>query len=54
MKPTIKGLRALYFYYLFLLRKAQRQPIQQVSFLLREDIRKMDEYSEQAKLLGKY
>ncbi len=54
IKPTIKGLRALYFYYLYLLRKAQRQPSQQVSFLIREDIRKMDEYSEQAKLLGKY
>jgi len=54
MKPTIKGLRTLYFYYLYLLRKAQRQPAQQVSFLLREDIRKMDEYSEQAKLLGRY
>ena len=54
MKPTIKGLRALYFHYLYLLRRAQRQPVQQVSFLLREDIRKMDEFSAQAKLLGKY
>jgi hypothetical protein len=54
MKPTIKGLRALYFYYLFLIRKAQRQPTQQVSFLLREDIRRMDEITAQAKLLGKY
>ena len=54
MKPTIKGLRALYFYYLYLLRKARSQPTQQVSFLLREDIRKMDEFSAQAKLLGKY
>lgn len=54
MKPTIKGLRALYFYYLYLLRKAQRQPAQPASFLLREDIRKMDEYAAQAKLLGKH
>jgi hypothetical protein len=54
MKPTIKGLQALYLYYLYLLRKAQRQPAQQVSFLLREDIRKMDDFSAQAKLLSKY
>lgn len=53
MKPTIKGLRALYFYYLYLLRKAQRQP-ESASFLLREDIRKMDEFSSQTKLLCKY
>ena len=54
MKPTIKGLRALYFYYLYLLRKAQRQPTQQVPFLLREDMRKMDKFSAQTKLLCKY
>ena len=53
-KPTIKGLRALYFYYLYLLRKAQRQPAQQVSFLLREDIRIIDEFSVKTKLLCKY
>ncbi len=53
IKPTIKGLRALYFYYLYLLRKAQRQP-ESAPFLLREDIRKMDEFSAQTKLLCKY
>ena len=53
MKPTIKGLRALYFYYLYLLRKAQRQP-ESAPFLLREDIRKMDEFSAQTKLLCKH
>ena len=53
MKPTIKGLRALYFYYLYLLRKAQRQP-ESAPFLLRGDIRKMDEYSAQTKLLCKH
>ena len=53
MKPTIKGLRALYFYYLYLLRKAQRQP-ESAPFLLREDVRKMDEFSEQSKLLCKH
>lgn len=53
MKPTIKGLRALYLYYLYLLRKAQRQP-ESAPFLLREDIRKMDEFSAQTKLLCKH
>lgn len=53
MKPSVKGLRALYFYYLYLLRKAQRQP-ESAPFLLREDIRKMDEYSAQTKLLCKH
>jgi hypothetical protein len=53
IKPTIKGLRALYFYYLYLLRKAQRQP-ESAPFLLREDIRKMDEFSAQTKLLCKH
>jgi len=53
VKPTIKGLRALYFYYLYLLRKAQRQP-ESAPFLLREDIRKMDEFSAQTKLLCKH
>lgn len=53
MKPTIKGLRALYFYYLYLLRKAQRQP-ESAPLLLREDIRKMDEFSAQTKLLCKH
>ena len=54
LKPSIKGLRALYFHYLYLLRKAQRQPTQYVSFLLREDIRKMDAFTAQTKLLCKY
>lgn len=53
MKPTIKGLRALYFYYLYLLQKAQRQP-ESAPFPLREDIRKMDEFSAQTKLLCKH
>ena len=53
IKPTIKGLRALYFYYLNLLRKAQRQP-ESAPFLMREDIRKIDEFSAQTKLLCKH
>lgn len=54
-RPSVKGLRALYLHYVFLLRKALRQPaVRRVSFLLREDIRKMDEYSEQARFLCKY
>ena len=53
MKPTIKALRALYLYYLYLLRKAQRQP-ESAPILLREDIRKMDEFFAQTKLLCKH
>jgi hypothetical protein len=53
-RSSVKGLRALYFHYLYLLRKAQRQPMQRVSFLLREDIRKMHEFAAQIKLLCKY
>lgn len=48
---TWKGLRALYFYYLYKLREAQRQPTGQAPFLLREDLRLMDALSEQAKFL---
>lgn len=51
---TWKGLRALYFYYLYKLREAQRQPVGQVPFLLREDLRLMDAVSEQAKFLHRH
>jgi hypothetical protein len=50
---SIKGLRALYFHYVYLLQKAHRQPTKSASFLLREDIRKMDEFTTQTKLLWK-
>ena len=53
-RVTWKGLRALYFYYLLKLREAQRQPLAQVPFLLREDLRLMDAISEQAKFLHRH
>jgi hypothetical protein len=51
-KVTWKGLRALYFHYLHMLRKAQRSP-NEAAFLLREDLVQLDRISDQAKLLGK-
>ena len=53
-RVTWKGLRALYFYYVFKLREAQRQPAGQAPFLLREDLRLMNAISEQAKFLHKH
>ena len=53
-RVTWKGLRALYFYYLYKLREAQRQPLGQASFLLREDLRLLDSISEQAKFLHRH
>lgn len=53
-RVTWKGLRALYFYYLYKLRRAQRQPAGQAPFLLREDLRLMDAISEQAKFLHRH
>ncbi len=53
-RVTWKGLRALYFYYLYKLREAQRQPTGNAPFLLREDLRLMGAISEQAKLLYRY
>ncbi len=50
-RVTWKGLRALYFYYLYKLREAQRQPAGQAPFLLREDLCLIDSISEQAKFL---
>jgi len=51
---TWKGLRALYFHYLYKLRAAQRQPTGQTPFLLREDLRLMDAITEQAKFLHRH
>lgn len=49
-KVTWKGLRALYFYYLYKLRRAQSQP-ESVHHLIREDLRYLDELTAQAKFL---
>ena len=53
-RVTWKGLRALYFYYLYKLREAQRQPVGKAPFLLREDLRLMDAISEQVKFLHRH
>lgn len=52
-KITFRGLRALYFHYLYLLRKARHQPSAVVPAVLRDDLRKLDEYSRQTVLLMK-
>ena len=52
-KITFKGLQALYFHYLYLLRKARSHPQERVPFALREDLRKLDEFSRQTVLLIK-
>ena len=53
-KPSVKGLRALYLHYVYLLKRAQGQPAQKVSFRLREDVRKLDDIIAQTKLLCRY
>lgn len=53
-KVTWKGLRALYFFYLRKLREANSHPIQSYPFVLKEDLRRLDELSEQAKFLHRY
>lgn len=52
-KITFKGLQALFFHYLYLLRKARSHPQERVPFALREDLRKLDEFSRQTVLLMK-
>ena len=52
-KITWKGLRALYYHYLMLLRKARRQ-YAPAPFVLREDLRYMQDISRQAQFLRQY
>lgn len=52
-KVTWKGLRALYFYYLYKLRRAQQQP-ESVHYLIREDLRHLDQLTDQAKFLHRH
>ena len=52
-KITWKGLRALYYHYLILLRKARRQD-SPAPFVLREDLRYMQAISRQAQFLHQY
>lgn len=53
-KVTWKGLRALYFFYLYRLRQVSRLPQEQVPYMLREDLRKLNALTEQARLLHRY
>lgn len=53
-KSSVKGLRALYLHYVYLLRRTQQQTTRRTSFKLREDIRKMDQITTQTKLLCKH
>ena len=50
-KITWRGLRALYYFYLRKLRAAQKQPQGKASYLLREDLRHLDELDEQSRFL---
>lgn len=53
-KPKAKGLAALYYYYCYELKIIVRYPasVQQVSFFMREDIRKLEQLDKQVWLLG--
>ena len=53
-KITWKGLRALCFFYLRKLREAKSHPKQSYPFVLKEDLRRLDALSEQAKFLFRY
>lgn len=53
-KITWKGLRALYFFYLRKLQEAKNHPKQSYPFVLKEDLRRLDALSEQAKFLNRY
>ena len=53
-RPKAKGLAALYYYYCYELKLIVRYPasVQQVSFFMREDIRKLEQLDKQVLLLG--
>lgn len=53
-RPKAKGLAALYYYYCYELKIIVRYPasVKQVSFFMREDIRKLDQLDKQVRLLG--
>lgn len=57
-KPTWKGLRALYYHYRYLLRKSRNGvdfiPNREIAYLMREDCRKLERYSERVKLMHRY
>ena len=53
-RPKAKGLAALYYYYCYELKIIVRYPasVKQVSFFMREDIRKLEQLDKQVLLLG--
>ena len=54
-KPKAKGLRALYYYYCYLLKVFPKQKYPpKYSKAMKEEIKKMDDYSNSAKFLAKY
>ncbi len=50
-RATWKGLRALYFYYICKLKQAKTEPSQKALFLLKEEMRYLDEISKQTQFL---
>lgn len=54
-KPKAKGLRALYYYYCYLLKVFPKQKyLPKYSIAMKEEIKKMDDYSNSARFLAKY
>lgn len=54
-KPKAKGLRALYYYYCYLLKVFPKQKYPpKYSKAMKEEIKKMDDYSNSARFLAKY
>lgn len=54
-KPKSKGLRALYYYYCYLLKVFPKQKYPpKYSKAMKEEIKKMDDYSNSARFLAKY
>ncbi len=53
-RPKAKGLAALYYYYCYELKIIVRYPasVKQVSFFMRDDIRKLEQLDKQVRLLG--
>ena len=53
-RPKAKGLAALYYYYCYELKIIVRYPtsVKQVSFFMREDLRKLEQLDKQVRLLG--
>lgn len=53
-RPTWRGLRALYYYYLYKLREARRTPDRAPAFFVREEVRQMERISTHTKYLQQH